>query len=40
MGMDVGSKSDRTAIVTIAQLADGKYFVEDAAILNKASYEH
>lgn len=40
MGMDVGSRSDRSAIVTLAQLADGTFFVEDAAILNKASYEH
>lgn len=40
MGMDVGSKSDRSAIVTVAQLVDGTYFVEDAAVLNKASYEH
>lgn len=40
MGMDVGSSSDRTAIVTVAELADGSMLVEDAAILHKASYEH
>lgn len=37
-GMDIGSRSDRTAIVTLAQLPDLTYFVEDVAILNKASY--
>lgn len=37
-GMDIGSRSDRTAIVTLAQLPDQTYFVEDVAILNKATY--
>lgn len=37
-GMDIGSKSDRTAIVTLAQLPDLTYFVEDVVILNKATY--
>ena len=38
MGMDVGSRSDRTAIVTLAELPDHTLYVEDVAILNKATY--
>ena len=38
LGMDVGSKSDRTAIVTLAELPDHTFYVEDIAILNKVSY--
>ena len=40
MGMDVGSTSDRTAIVTLAELSDHTFFVEDIVMLHKASYEH
>lgn len=40
MGMDVGSASDRTAIVTLAELSDHTFFVEDIVMLHKASYEH
>lgn len=39
IGMDVGSTSDRTAIVDLAQLKDGSYFVRDIVMMNKASYE-
>lgn len=39
IGMDVGSTSDRTAIVDLTQLKDGSYFVRDIAMMNKASYE-
>ena len=39
LGMDVGSTSDRTAIVDLTQLKDGSYFVCDIAMLNKVSYE-
>jgi phage FluMu gp28-like protein len=39
IGMDVGSTSDRTAIVDLAQLKDGNYFVRDIVMMNKASYE-
>lgn len=39
MGMDVGSTSDRTAVVTLAELPDHTFFVEDVAMLHKASYE-
>ena len=39
IGMDVGSTSDRTAIVDLAQLNDGSYFVRDIVMMNKASYE-
>lgn len=39
MGMDVGSTSDRTAIVDLVQLPDETLFVKDATIMNKASYE-
>lgn len=39
MGMDVGSTSDRTAIVDLVQLPDGDLFVQDATIMHKASYE-
>lgn len=38
MGMDIGSTSDRTAIVTIYQDKD-IYYVDDATILHKTSYE-
>lgn len=39
LGMDVGSTSDRSAIVDLTQLKDGSYFVRDIVMLNKASYE-
>lgn len=39
IGVDVGSVSDRTAIVDLAQLNDGGYFVRDIVMMNKASYE-
>ena len=39
MGMDVGSTSDRTAIVTLAQSGD-TYFLQDIVILHKSSYEN
>lgn len=38
-GMDIGSASDRTAIVDLAQLPDQTFFVRDIAVLHKASYE-
>lgn len=37
-GMDVGSTSDRTAIVTIAQQGD-TFYLKDIAVMHKASYE-
>ena len=40
LGFDVGSTSDRSALVDLVQLPDKTYFVKDAAILHKASYEH
>ena len=39
MGMDVGSTSDRTAIVDLVQLPDETLLVADATIMHKASYE-
>lgn len=39
MGMDVGSTSDRTAIVDLVQLPDDTLLVADATIMHKASYE-
>lgn len=39
MGMDVGSTSDKTAIVDLTQLKDGSYFVCDIVMMNNASYE-
>ena len=39
LGVDVGSTSDRTALVDLAQLKDGSYFVCDIVMMNKASYE-
>ena len=39
LGADIGSKSDRTAIVDLTQLKDGSYFVRDIVMMNKASYE-
>ena len=39
IGMDVGSTSDRTAKVTLAQCGD-ILAVEDIVVLYKASYEH
>lgn len=38
LGMDVGSTSDRTAIVTIAQVGDQSY-LKDIVVMHKASYE-
>lgn len=37
-GMDVGSTSDRTAIVTLSQAKD-ILWLEDIVIMHKASYE-
>lgn len=39
MGMDVGSTSDRTAIVDLVELPDGTLYMADATIMHKASYE-
>ena len=39
VGMDVGSTSDRTAIVTLAQHND-IYYLKDIVILHKSSYEN
>ena len=36
--MDVGSTSDRTAIVTLAQHNE-TFYLKDIAIMHKASYE-
>lgn len=38
LGMDVGSTSDRTAIVTLAQHNE-TFYLKDIAIMHKASYE-
>lgn len=38
LGMDVGSTSDRTAIVTVKIIGD-KIYIDDIVILHKASYE-
>ena len=37
LGMDVGSTSDRTAIVTLGE-SGGVYYVDDIAIMHKAEY--
>lgn len=39
LGMDVGSTSDRTAIVDLIELPDRTLFVKDITMLNKAAYE-
>lgn len=39
LGMDVGSTSDRTAIVTIKEL-NGTYWLDDIVIMHKSSYEN
>lgn len=39
LGMDVGSVSDKSAIVDLTQFKDGSYFVRDIVMMNKASYE-
>lgn len=38
LGMDVGSTSDRTALVTLRELLDTLY-VDDIVVMHKASYE-
>lgn len=38
LGMDVGSTSDRTAIVTVKHIGD-KIYIDDIVVLHKASYE-
>ena len=38
-GMDVGSTSDRTAIVTLSKVKD-TLFLEDIVIMHKASYQN
>ena len=38
IGIDVGSTSDRTAMVTIKQAKDIAY-IDDIVIMHKASYE-
>lgn len=38
LGMDVGSTSDRTALVTLRQLQD-EFYVDDIIVMHKASYE-
>ena len=40
MGFDVGSSGDKSAIATVAELADGTFFVEDIAMMHKAEYAH
>lgn len=40
LGFDVGSTSDRSALVDLVQLPDKTYFVKDIVIMRKASYEH
>lgn len=37
LGMDVGSTSDKTAIVTLGE-ADGVFYVDDIVMLHKAEY--
>ena len=36
--MDVGSTSDRTALVTLRELL-GTFYVDDIVVMHKASYE-
>lgn len=38
LGMDVGSTSDRTALVVLRELL-GTYYVDDIVVMHKASYE-
>ena len=38
LGMDVGSTSDRTALVTLKELL-GTFYVDDIVVMHKASYE-
>lgn len=40
LGFDVGSTSDRSALVDLVQLPDKTYFVKDITMMHKASYEH
>lgn len=40
MGFDIGGSGDRSAIATVAELADGTFFVEDIAMMHKAEYAH
>ena len=37
MGMDVGSVSDKSAVVTLGY-ADGVYYVDDIVMMHKAQY--
>lgn len=39
LGMDIGSRSDRSAIATLKS-AGGKIYLSDIVMLHKASYEH
>lgn len=39
LGFDVGSTSDRSALVDLVELPDRTLFVRDVAVLHKASYE-
>lgn len=38
LGMDVGSTSDRTALVTLLE-HQGTYYVDGIIVMHKASYE-
>lgn len=38
LGMDVGSTSDRSALVTLRE-ASGVLYVDDIVVMHKASYE-
>lgn len=40
LGFDVGSTSDRSALVDLVELTDGTLFVREATMMHKASYEH
>ena len=40
LGLDVGSTSDRSALVNLVELEDGTLFVREATMMHKASYEH
>lgn len=39
LGMDIGSKSDRSAITTV-KTAGSKAYISDIVMLNKVSYEN
>lgn len=39
LGMDIGSKHDRTTIVAVGQ-KDNTYYLTDLVVLDKAEYTH